>query len=408
VLISTRPPAEDPGAFLQVASWDGRNNVFHFYERLGTTWLWAGSSWHAFDSAARGKGPFDSHVNGTLVMKELRLPWLHWNSTAQEIPLESFPPDHPVRTDPLFAARESADILETRVVRPAIRRWTRVRLDRLLAEVGGVAAPRQLLKHLLTTTSVNIVTSEERGRGEKTEFALPPTFFFDVETIVNQLQLEIVGIGQAFQIRRADYENALVSLGVALRHGSGFEQKGDAFFAWPVPDRALEDCVVVGELVRRGVLSARFALALLMVDAWNPIDSPRRARLLQYVPEGSTAPDLIEPATEQAIRAAAAGRGPDAPESIAAGYLALDANGLQARAASQIDAFIGKVAASLRTPDGVVDLMRLADSRRRAFRQRRIGQEFNLSLPFSNIAEDAPALELTESAQVLERPLDFT
>jgi hypothetical protein len=236
-------------------------------------------------------------------MKELRLPWLNWNSVAQEIPLESFPLDHPVRTDPPFAARQSADILERRVVRPAVQRWTRARLDRTFAESGGIAAPRELVQHLLTTTTVNIASSEERSRGSKPEFGLPPTFFLDVETIVNQLGLEITGLGQAFQVRRPFYERALVAVGVALKDSdSGFRQDGDAFFAWPVPERAFEDCVVVAELVRRGVLSAGLALALLMVDPWNPIDSPQRARLIAYVPASRTAAAELEPAIRAALR----------------------------------------------------------------------------------------------------------
>jgi len=403
VLISTRPPADDPTAFLQVAGWDGRNKVFHFYERAGSTWLWEGSSLHAFDPAARGKGPFDSHVNGTLVMKELRLPWLHWNSTAQEIPIESFPPNHPLRTDPLFAARESADILERRVVRPAIQRWTRARLDRQLGDPDGVAAPRELLRHLLATTSINIVTSEERSRGSKPTFGLPATFFFDVESIVNQLGLEISGLGQSFQVGRPDYESAVAALGLALKHSaSGFKQDGDAFFAWPVPERALEDCVVVGELTRRGILSFGFALALLMVDAWNPIDSAARASLLNYVPAGRTPAAQIETETRKNINNAAAHLPPEAPESIAATYLALDESALRARAGAELDAFVAKVRARLMTSQGVLDFMRLADWRRRAFRKRRIA-EFDLSLPFSNINENAPPLALTKDGEVVER-----
>ncbi|WP_377828155.1 hypothetical protein ACFKHW_29680 [Bradyrhizobium lupini] len=403
VLVSTRPPATDPTAFLQVAGWDSRNKVFHFYERAGDAWLWEGSSWHAFDDAARGKGPFDSHVNGTLVMKELRLPWLHWNSTAQEIPLESFPPDHPVRTDPLFAARESADILERRVVRPAVQRWTRARLDRLLGAPGGVAAPRELLRHLLAATSVNIVSSEERSRGSKPEFGLPATFFFDVESIVNQLALDISGLGQAFQVRRPDYESAVAALGLVLKHSdAGFQQAGDAFFAWPVSERAFEDCVVVGELTRRGILSPGFALGLLMVDAWNPIDSAARESLLQYVPAGTTPAGQIEAETRRNINNAAAGLPPEAPERIAADYLTLDEGAMRTRAAAELDAFVAKVRARLATSQGVLDFMRVADWRRRAFRKRRIA-EFGLTLPFSNIDENAPPLAVTRDAEVVER-----
>jgi hypothetical protein len=54
------------GAFLQVLGWDPSNAVFHYYERLDGTFFWAGMSPHALADGTRGKGPFDSHVNGSL------------------------------------------------------------------------------------------------------------------------------------------------------------------------------------------------------------------------------------------------------------------------------------------------------------------------------------------------------
>ena len=71
-----------------------------------------------------------------------------------------------------------------------------------------------------------------------------------------------------------------------------------------------------------------------------------------------------------------------------------------------LDTFVAKAGTRARTPEGVLDFMRLADWRRRAFRRRGIA-EFGLSLPFSNIRDSAPALELTEDARVVERPLEF-
>jgi hypothetical protein len=55
VLVSTRPASDDPSAFLQVAAWDERNKVYHFYERVGPAWFWEGSSAHAFGAGSRGR-----------------------------------------------------------------------------------------------------------------------------------------------------------------------------------------------------------------------------------------------------------------------------------------------------------------------------------------------------------------
>ena len=82
------------------------------------TFFWAGMSHHALEDATRGKGPFDSHVNGSLVMKELRPPWVHWHAPQAGINEEALAPDDPLRDEPLFTHRVTAERLETEVVRP--------------------------------------------------------------------------------------------------------------------------------------------------------------------------------------------------------------------------------------------------------------------------------------------------
>ena len=76
----------------------------------------------ALHDRTRGRGPFDSHVNGGLVMKELAGPWMHWESTSQPIPVDSFPPYHPVATERYFARRQPAHLLEVNIVRPGVER----------------------------------------------------------------------------------------------------------------------------------------------------------------------------------------------------------------------------------------------------------------------------------------------
>ena len=65
---------------MQLAAWDDKNGVFNYYlreQRPSETskrqeWVWAGNSENAFTDGSRGEGPFDGHVGGSLVMKELR------------------------------------------------------------------------------------------------------------------------------------------------------------------------------------------------------------------------------------------------------------------------------------------------------------------------------------------------
>ena len=69
-------------AFLQCLAWDPVNEWFNFYARSRQgddetgdaapgLWVHAGNSTHAFAEGSRGRGPFDGHVSGSLVMKEL-------------------------------------------------------------------------------------------------------------------------------------------------------------------------------------------------------------------------------------------------------------------------------------------------------------------------------------------------
>ena len=154
ILVSTAPPSDDAGIFLQVAAWDRTNEVFHFYERglRTSTWFWAGSSWDALAPPTRGKGPFDSHVNGAPVMKERKEPWLHWHSISQDIPRQNFPPGHPINRaseDAFVNQCQSAHLLQTQIVEPAVRRWTDARLRRVLGS-SGIADPGALMRQVLT------------------------------------------------------------------------------------------------------------------------------------------------------------------------------------------------------------------------------------------------------------------
>jgi hypothetical protein len=80
--------SSDPGSvFLQVAAWDPQARVFNYYMRISPAWVWTGDSWSALAPESRGKGCFDSHVNGSVVMKELKQPWSNWQSMSATIQL---------------------------------------------------------------------------------------------------------------------------------------------------------------------------------------------------------------------------------------------------------------------------------------------------------------------------------
>ncbi|KAL7813367.1 hypothetical protein V8C26DRAFT_405712 [Trichoderma gracile] len=83
-IVGGRDPLQTSRAksFLQVASWDGL--TFRFYQsdfpnndESNQSWTYFGESMDAF-GPAEYLGPFNGHVNGAPIMKELHTPWLHW------------------------------------------------------------------------------------------------------------------------------------------------------------------------------------------------------------------------------------------------------------------------------------------------------------------------------------------
>lgn len=395
---STVADGEEDRHFLQLIGWDEDNGVFHYYERRGSTWIWAGNSRHALATETRGRGPFDSHVNGSLVMKELRQPWVHWHAPAAGIPPEALAPDDPLRNDPLFLSRVTADQLETTVVRPGIQRWNRARLARSL-QSGTLTEVPFFFRQILETTTVNLVTTDHVSHliGDEDEITLPITFFLDADGL-----LDTVGIEPAIGNVRVPgrlYRESLVRYDI---HRTDGRQRvdGDTHFAFLVPEPAFEDRDVLDLLVLRGVLSSRLAACLLMVDFPNPVFSPRRAALLAHVPETVPVASLEERFIN-AITAAAEETTADSPEREFLGNWALGASEWKPEFERRIESYFSALAVQAATADGFDGFFRLAESRRRAFRRRPLA-EFRLTTPMTNIPAAAPALRMRADGTVEE------
>lgn len=74
---------------VELMAWDLAVDGFNFYRTVGVSsaWVFAGNSRHALKSPTRDNDPFESHKNGHFLMKELRLPWINWDSpTARAVP----------------------------------------------------------------------------------------------------------------------------------------------------------------------------------------------------------------------------------------------------------------------------------------------------------------------------------
>jgi len=412
ILVSTGTDLDSEDAFLQVLSWDPANAVYNFYHRRRPAWLWAGSSLHALDAPTRGRGPFDSHVNGGLVMKELKPPWIHWHSMRATVDAALGPGDA-LRAEPVFAGRSGAERFQIAVVEPGIRRWNRARLARSRAPDGRVTGLRQLARQVLETTTVNLISSEAESDlvEDGDALALPLTFFVGSDALIDRLGLE-PEIARP-SVPGAFYRASLARFGFALTDGAGFRRPGDTFFAFLVPEPAFEDVDVLSLLLEAEVLSRRLATCLLMVDFPNPIYSGRRARLLAHVPDETRAGAggaALDAAVIGAVEAAAGADGSStAPASPERELLALwgqsGAPGWEGAFARRIERYFAALAERLATEEGFLDVTRLAESRRRRFRRLPLA-EFSLTVPVTSIDPDAPELEMGEDATVRRKQED--
>ena len=130
-LITTSTLVDSKKEFLQLMSWDPVNGAYNFYQRLNVFWIWSGNSFYAIDEKSRGKGPFSGHINGGPLMKELKIPWQHWNSMNAVIQKEAFAPNDPLQNSSFFADKKGGEKFE-QFVRSGIHHWNASRIQKVL------------------------------------------------------------------------------------------------------------------------------------------------------------------------------------------------------------------------------------------------------------------------------------
>lgn len=287
IMISAFHP--DQGT-VEVMAWDTEFGGFNYYRTVGpsSAWVFAGNSRHALTGPTRDNGPFESHKSGHFLMKELKSPWVHWDSPKARVGLsvflESKLAGHPwIREKRL--APGGAYTLEEDVAIPAMRRWTSARLDALQSGTSK-ETPMRVFEQILRSLTANLVSSDTSTVaatvGTQRDVDLPGTFFVDVDALTGVLGLEAP---PPFFVSSAIYAKSLETFEVHLADGRGFSRPGDTHFAFVVPERAFEDTETLRQALDREILTRRLAACLLMVDFPNPVFSRKRERLFEYVPE---------------------------------------------------------------------------------------------------------------------------
>lgn len=402
LLVSASTDIDSETNFLQVICWDAEAGAYQFYDRRDQVWFWAGSSWDALEPDARGKGPFDSHVNGALNMKELKAPWVHWHSQASAIRDEVLAPADPLRNEPLWTGKSQAEVFERSIARPGIDLWTNARFGRCVRGQRLTRLP-EFMRQVLETTTVNLAASPVSSARLPTADAvpLPLTFFLHADALIETLDLDLAAALPPLDA--GVYRELLRRYDVHVTDKGRHRITGDTHFLFVVPEPAYEDLTVLQALLDRGVLSDRLAAALLMVDFCNAVYSRRRAALLRYAPAEATVDDAERFAAEFIARVEASPEAADA-SSAEAELLANWRTGDDWRiaCAERIGAFLVAVAARFRSVDDFTPVFELADSRRREFRMSKLA-EFELTTPYSSLP-DRPLLEFTPDGGVRPKP----
>lgn len=143
--------------------------------------------------------------------------------------------------------------------------------------------------------------------------------------------------------------------------------------------------------------------ALCMVDFWNPIYSWRRGKLMQYIPTVTTLNGTtydLESTFINTVKASGAFKDPSSPEYTFIQLLGAPVTTHQNR----IKAYITNVSKRLETYNGLLDYMKLAESRRRIYRPLPL-DEFGATLPYARkLGSDLPMYEMTEAGTIQPMP----
>ncbi|WP_287276879.1 MULTISPECIES: hypothetical protein [unclassified Okeania] len=430
--------------FLQVIAWDSKKKKFNYYElNRDNNWSWAGDSSHARQPQFMGKGCFDCHHNGSVIMKELKRPWNNWTSQLATIDLSVLP--EIIAQDPNLANLIGAEVLE-QDIRGGVSQYYNAWLDSHVSEdIKTVTGVPELLRHLTTTTSVNF-ESNLANIGALGKVVTPPKNFFIYDDVLSKVAGDVFGdAGYQFPstigFDSNKFKQTIDSKEFALRQCRRipntnkcepdtveYEQKGTTFHPFFIPVPSNEDTFVIQQLMNFQVIrdnqrknikfiTDKFAAAVLMVDFQNPIFSPVRSSLQTYAKKldqatidnqgASNIPALFVAEIEAAVK----NQPPCSVENLdscTAEQQFLNTWNLpdatwKDQVNQRIQSYLNAVADQIANGNGVSDYVDLSISRRQEFASIKPIKnlfEFSLLLPQSDLPVNSPLLRMQSDGQV--------
>ena len=162
----------------------------------------------------------------------------------------------------------------------------------------------------------------------------------------------------------------------------------------------------LGDDFPRALLSDKAFQALVMIDFCNPVYSWRRGVLFQYVPSSTSLQGAeydFEANFVSAIKRSSFAQDPSSPEYQ---FLAFYKSGNQASDYQNIiQQYFNGLVNQFNTTKGMIQHLRLAESRRRLYRPLPL-DEFGFTLPYAiKIPVDAPFLEMTPAGKIQPIPI---
>ncbi|KAK6515999.1 hypothetical protein TWF281_004589 [Arthrobotrys megalospora] len=450
----------DPSGFLQCASWDPNVNEFRFYEKVYDTktksgyWSYNGKSSDAFNKDTEYLGPFNGHVNGATIMKELEKPWIHWESTDGSV-RTCLSPDtvnsylkYPFLSDettsyPLSKLGNANDLEQ--IIKTGVDNWFQQRKLNDFKDGGKYREEPLNVKrwaaHAIMTTTINIINAVEDPAGGR---MLPPLSMFINQNAMNEVKIWPSSLLPTVSYTEDVYNKALEGLKIVLMQ----ELVGDKYPPYPEGSIQLkepgtlgggrqtdsldilnfmvakqgegkdftvivpsyEDLEGINELYGQTVKPNTPALftpvglrALVSFDFPNPVYSWRRSVLIDYAPEttklvGGNSYDF-ETQFIANIRASHYASQPGSPE---AEFLELYQTFETTTMGNRIKAYLNILSRNFKSDVFINKYLQLAETKRRIYRPLPL-DEFGYTLPYAlGIDQDALWLEMTESGDVQE------
>lgn len=414
VFLSALPGGDS--SFLQVIAWDSTKNRYNFYEYSTKQpgWMWAGDSSFARGAETLGRGCFDCHHNGTVLMKELSTPWNNWHSMLAPIDPGVVP--EAVAAEALFKHVATGDLLEASV-RGGWNTYHSARIRGLVQRqqdgTSLISGVPELLSHVVSQTTVNLISTQDpsdpaRAADPTAPLSAPPLEFFLRSSVLG----DVVGLEltvPTLQLARKDYDPYIKDHSYQLVQTDSipnYTAPGSTYFSFFVPVASDEDTLVITLLLGYQLITPKLIAAAQMVDFANPVLSPARESLLKYaakLPTGTITGGKSDIPERFAALVSEGTKGqptcdPTHLERCTAEqqflhYWNLPEGKWQTEAQSRLQKYLDAVGGRVGTPQGLDDYMRLAASRREQFRTWPvIGNlvEFSLLFPRSDLPAAPP------------------